>query len=112
MGGGKRALPTSFPPVTSRNVGINPQNFLTFSFNPFLILFNPKNFKAIPIASPKLLNLNQDHSSKKWLFWSNPYKIKVIITFLIRMIELSNFGHMTTSTIKFEPRDKISSVIS
>ena len=39
MGGGeegaKKAPLTSFPPVTSTNVGIRPQNFLTFSFNPF-----------------------------------------------------------------------------
>ena len=27
--------PASFSPVTSTNVGIRPQNFLTFSFNPF-----------------------------------------------------------------------------
>ena len=27
--------PTSFSPVTSTNVGIMPQFFLTFSFNPF-----------------------------------------------------------------------------
>ena len=26
---------TSFPPVTSTNVGINPKHFLTLSFNPF-----------------------------------------------------------------------------
>ena len=33
--GGCRAKqpPTSFPPVTSTNVGTSPQNFLTFSFN-------------------------------------------------------------------------------
>ena len=34
-GGGKKAPPASFSPVTSTTVGINPQNFLTFSFNPF-----------------------------------------------------------------------------
>ena len=37
--GGQKAppppLPTSFSPVTSTNVGIRPQIFLTFSFNPF-----------------------------------------------------------------------------
>ena len=27
-------------------------------------------------------------------------------TSFIEMLELPNFGHMTTSTIKFEPRDK------
>ena len=30
--------PTSFCPVTSTNVGIRPQHFLTFSFNPFATL--------------------------------------------------------------------------
>ena len=36
--GGVRAAkspPTSFAPITSTNVGISPQNFLTFSFHPF-----------------------------------------------------------------------------
>ena len=41
------------------NVEISPKNFLTFSFNPFVKLV--KNFKAIPRAGPKLLNLKQDH---------------------------------------------------
>ena len=45
-------------------------------------------------ASPKLLNLNQDHPLKK-----TPYKIEFVITSLIEMLELPNFGHMTTSTI-------------
>ena len=30
--------PTNFSPVTSTNVTISPQNFLTFSFNPFATL--------------------------------------------------------------------------
>ena len=65
MGGGvdKKGTSTSFSPVTSTNVGIRFQNFLSFSFNPFDRLV--QNFKFVPIASPKLLNLNQDHSSKK-----------------------------------------------
>ena len=32
-------------------------------------------------------------------FWSNPYKIEVMITFFIEMLQLPNFGHMTTSII-------------
>ena len=63
MGGDKKAPPTSFSPVTSTNVGFGRQNFLTFSFNPFSTLV--QNFKFAPSASPKLLNLNQDHPSKK-----------------------------------------------
>ena len=40
MRGPKRSPspPTSFSPVTSTNVGIIPQNFLTFSYNPFATL--------------------------------------------------------------------------
>ena len=36
---------------------------------------------------------------KKAVFWSNSYKIKVMITSFIEMLELPNFGHMTTSII-------------
>ena len=64
--GGQKDPPTSFSPVTSTNVGFGPQNFLTFSFNPFATL--EQNFKFVSSASPKLLNLNQDHSSKKAVF--------------------------------------------
>ena len=39
---GEKATSTSFSPsfspVTSTNVGISPQNFLTFIFNPFATL--------------------------------------------------------------------------
>ena len=95
----KKAPPTSFSPLTSTNVGISPQNFLTFSFNTFSSLV--QNFKFVPSASFKLLNLNQDHPSpqKKRFFLSNRYKIEVMITFLIEMLQLPNFGHMNTSII-------------
>ena len=36
--GGQKSPRTSFFPVTSTNVGIRPQNFLTFSFSPFVTL--------------------------------------------------------------------------
>ena len=63
MEGGKKGLSTRFSPVTSSNVRISLQNFLTFSFNPFDRLV--WNIKFLPSASPKLLSLNQDHPSKK-----------------------------------------------
>ena len=65
-GGGEKASLTNFSPVTSTNLGFDPQNFLTFSFNPFATLV--QNFKFVSSASPKLLNLNQDHLSKKAVF--------------------------------------------
>ena len=36
-GVGAKMPPTSFSPVTSTNVRICPQNFLTFGYNPFAI---------------------------------------------------------------------------
>ena len=65
-GGRQKGPPTSFSLVTSTNVGFGPRNFLAFSFNPFTTLV--QNVKFLPSASPKLLNLNQDHSSKKAIF--------------------------------------------
>ena len=65
-GGGQKVPPTSFSPVTSTNVGVRPQNFITFSFNPFATLMY--NFKFLPSASPKLSNLNLDHPSKIVVF--------------------------------------------
>ena len=38
MGVGQKGPSTSFSSVTSTNTGIRPQNFLTFSFNPFATL--------------------------------------------------------------------------
>ena len=45
------------------------------------------------------MELEPDHNSKKPFFWSNPYKIEVMITSLIEMLELPNFVLMTTSII-------------
>ena len=63
---GGEAPPTSFSPVPSTNVGIRSQNFLTFRFKSFDKLV--QNFKFVARASPKLLNLNHDHPSKKAVF--------------------------------------------
>ena len=99
--------PPNFSPVTSTNVAISPQNFLTFRF-----CHTGVTCRFAPSASPKLLNLNQEHPSKKRFFWSNPYKIEVAITSLIEMLELPNFGHMNVSTIKLISHDKILLVTS
>ena len=53
----------------------------------------------MPSVSPKLLNFNQEHPLKRWFFLSNPYKIEVMITSFIEMLELPNVNQMTTSTI-------------
>ena len=66
MGVRQKGPPTSLFPVTSTDVGFGPQNVLTFSFNPFATL--AQNFELVPSARPNLLNLNQDHPSKKAIF--------------------------------------------
>ena len=64
--GGKPKSPplpqTSFSPATSTNEWTSPKKILTFILNPLATLM--LNFKVIPSASPKLLNLNQHHPSK------------------------------------------------
>ena len=93
-GGGKPPTPNFFSPVTSTNVGFGPQNFLAFSFNPFATLV--QNFKFVPGASPKLLNLNQDQLSKKAIFWSN----KSLWNW-----GYDNFSHRNATVIKLWPHD-------
>ena len=50
-------------------------------------------------TSLKLLNLNQDQPSKNRFFVSSPYEIEAKVTSLIVMLQLTNFDHMTPSTI-------------
>ena len=76
MGGN---MPTSFSLVTSTNLG----EF----FNTFTTLV--QNFKAISSTSPKLLNLTQDHHSKKVFFRSILYKIEVRIIFSHRNVRVT-----------------------
>ena len=74
---------------------ISPKNLLNFSFVTLV-----RNFKVIPSATPKLLNLNQEHSSKKCFFWSKPCKIQVIIT-----------SHRNTRVIKLWSHDHIDNIM-
>ena len=62
--GGQKGPPTSVSPVTSTNVGFGSQNFLNFSFNPFNTLV--QNFKFVPSASSKLLNLKTTPQKKRF----------------------------------------------
>ena len=45
----------------------------------------------------------QNYPPKNLFFWLNPYKIEVMITSLIEMLELPIFGHMAilSHVIKF-----------
>ena len=65
-GRGAKSSPLPVFPCNFYEVGISPQNFLTFTFNRFATLL--QNFKVMPGTSPKLLNLNQGRPSKKLVF--------------------------------------------
>ena len=86
-----------FSHVTPTNVEISPEIFLTFRFNSLKPLV--QNLKSMTSASPKSWNLNQDHPSNNWFFWSISDRIEAMINSLIEMLELPNFGHMRKSTI-------------
>ena len=62
-GKAKRHHRSSFSSVTSTNKRVSPKDFLPYRFDLFATLVS--NVKAIPSASSKLLNLNQEHASKK-----------------------------------------------
>ena len=93
-GESKKAPVQVFSPATSTNVRTGPEIVLIFRFYSFFTLM--PNIKAITSASFISLNLNQGHPSKKFFFLSNPYTIEFMITFLVKIVELPNFGHMTT----------------
>ena len=103
MEGGQSGTPCpcKFLPVTSTNVGISHKNSLTFSFKPFPTLL--KNFRFITSASTKTTPPKSASSG---------HKIEIMIISLKEMLELPNFGHMTTSKIQFESRNKILLVTS
>ena len=102
MGGAKRTI---FFSVIFTNVGIRPQNFLTCSFiTPLPHWCKISCSHLVPIQN--YWTWTKTTHQKKQIFWSNPHKIEVMITFLTEMLELPNFGHTAASTIWFKSCDK------
>ena len=84
-GGGAWSPPTSFPLVTSRNVRISPQNFMTFSFNPLPHWCKISSLYLMPVSNYS--TWAKTTPQKKQFLWSNPYKIEVVITSVVEMLE-------------------------
>lgn len=76
---------------------IRPQKFLVFIFNPFSTYSTSLKYWTWAMTMPP----------KNLLFWSNPSKIKFMITAFIEMLELRNFVHMIILSRWFELCDKI-----
>ena len=89
---GRKRLTTSFPPVTSTNVGFSLQNVWLLVSN--LLPHWSKTSRSYPV--PNYWTWTKSTPKKNWFFWSNPYKIDIMITSVIEMLELSNLGHMAT----------------
>ena len=70
---GQKSPPISFSPVTFTNVGLSPQNFLTSSLY------------LVPV--PSYWTWTKTTPQKKCFFWSNLYKIVIMITSLIEMLQ-------------------------
>ena len=83
-GRAKRPPYQFFPQVTSTDVGVSPKNFLTFSFNHFATRRISRSY-LVPV--PNYWTWIKTTPQKKWFFWSNPYKIDVMITSLIEILE-------------------------
>ena len=99
-GGGGKKTPYQFftdNPVTSTNEGLRPQYILTFGLT-FLSHWC-KISRSYLVPVPNYWTWTKTTPQKKQFFWSNPYKIEVMITSPIEMLELPNFGQVTTSTI-------------
>ena len=86
-----------------------------------LVLFNQKSIILSNLSGSSIINWNflpslystcttvyhlqqnrtgsEPRAPLKKFFWSDPYEIELMVTSLIDMTELPNFGHMTTSTI-------------
>ena len=104
-GGGKRTSLPIFPLKLLQTWDLAPKSFWLL-----VLIFLPHWCKisgpyVVPV--PTVLNLNQDYPSRNMFFWSNPYKIEVLLTSVIEMLQLRNFGHMTIFTIWFESLIKI-----
>ena len=64
--------------------------------NEFYAEFSLINHMKVPV---KIIQLKPRATLKKCFFWSNLYKIEVMITSLIKILELPNIGYTTTFTI-------------
>lgn len=80
------------------NVRVSLQNVLTFIVTLFPHLCIISRSYLVPVPNQWTKSIPQ----KKCISWSNLSKIEGMITSLIELPELSNFGHMSMSIVKFD----------
>ena len=75
--------------------------FLTNFLCNYIWSKKPPTSPPVPVFPLQLLHYwtwTKTAPKKRRFYWSNPYKIEVVITSLIEMPQLPNFVHMNTST--------------
>ena len=88
----KNSFCFNFYAVISRNVGKRAPKCLTIVLNSFERL--AQILKVMPNSNTNSLNLNQVHASKKFLFL-----VILMITSLIKILKLTQFIYIRTSTL-------------
>ena len=93
----QNGAPTSFSAVTPTNVWLDPKIFwlIVSTFLRHLHKISKRYLEPVP----NYWTWTKSTSQNIWFFLWNPYKIQVMITSVIKMLQLPNFGHMATSTI-------------
>ena len=93
---------TFFNPIQDGGEGSSYQFFPLKTFWLLVLTLLPywcKISRLYLVPVPNYWTWTKTTLQKKWFFWSNPYKTKIMIPSSIEMLELPNFGRMTTSTI-------------
>ena len=96
-GGTTKRLPTSLSPSTSTKVGISPQTIWLLILTVLTHWCKISRSRLFPI--PYYWTWTKSIPLKIWFFWRNPYKTDVMTAPLIEMLDLPNFGLMTSSTV-------------
>ena len=85
-----------FPMKLLQTKELAPKSLWLLVSTPFPHLFKILRPYLVPVLNYWTWTLSI--SQKNRILWSNPYKLKVMITSVILMLRIPNFGHMTTFT--------------
>ena len=100
-GGGKKPpslLPLGFPLQLLQTLELVPKTFWLLVLTLWPHWCKISSSYLVPV--PNYWFWTKTTPQKKQFFWSDPHKIEVITTSLLKeMLELPNFGHMTTFTL-------------
>ena len=87
----------SFSSLTSPNVRLAPKTFWLLVSTILRRWCKISSSYLIPVSN--YWTWTKTTPQNKPFFWSNPYKIGVMITSLTQMFEVPNFGHLLTFTL-------------